>query len=1335
MSVADPGGRVWHRPVRSWPVAVTRAPVQLPVPPRLSDRSSMSTWQMLLPMVGALSIVGFAFVAKSKVYLVVAGVLVVVMLGATVGMRVGQRRSNRRRWAAARAAYLTRMVAAERASMHAAAVYRDARLGLHPHPDDLLATVRDGAAFERRPTDEDFTEVRVGLAAVPAPRPVTCDASVADPLDADTELGELVDALVRRTAVVDGAPATLSLAAAGVVGVVGNRDAARRLAQCWVAELAAFHAPTDVRLAGLLDSRTASQWEWAKWLPHVRDPLAGDGFGRTRRTITADESWFFSGLETLMAPRRETRSRTAALAGPLQDTGRLPVERVVIVVEDWHPARAIGTPLAEAIEEATTLGLCVVLLAAERSDLPACTAAWVQVNDDATTAALHHAGPDGTTVAPITLDVPDSPALDALARHLAPLRLAGVDAHADLVDTVRLVDLLGLEHADAIDPAGAWLTTADITGARTPPAADDGESPHRDPALLLTAPIGTAADGQPMLLDLKEAAAGGIGPHGVLVGATGSGKSELLRTLTVALAARHHPELLAMTLIDFKGGAAFAGLQELPHVAGVITNLADDLSLIDRVRAALIGEVNRRQELLRVAGNIESISAYHALTATRDLPGLPYLVVVVDEFGELLSANPDFLDVFIQIGRLGRSLGIHLLLATQRLDEGRIRGLEPHLRYRVALRTFSAPESQAVLGNADAFELPPLPGLGYLKVDTIQTRFKAALVTSPYRPPEDVRIYSLAGDDVVRPFRLVDAGAMHDRAARADEQRTDLDVLVAALTTPPDTRTHQVWLPPLPPSLSLGELLAVTGSTIRNMQVPFGLLDQPDRQSQRPYVLDLSGGGGNVAIVGAPRTGKTTALLTLLCGLACVHPVSRCQIYALDLTGGGLHVIDGLPHVGAVVGRDQPETVARVVRELRALVNERAAMMRDAQVTDLGELRRRALEAGTNPLPDLVLAIDGMALLRAHYPEVEADVSELAATGLHYGVHVVTTASRWLDIRPALLDALGTRVELRLNDPVESQVNRHAAALLPDDIAGRALTRDGEQVQVALPGLLPPTALHTVYDQLAQLVATVQEQEGDARAPRITPLPTSLVETDLPACPPGVLRLGLQEYRSMPVQLDLLAPGQSLFVAGDQNSGRTTLLRRIVRELGRADDVVVHVVDPTRRLIDVADLPFVEYSFTPADASQRMAALAKLLEDRMPPPGMSLAELRAGNWWEGPDHVLVVDDYELLVPTGGGLSPLAPLLDVMTYAADIGFHVVLARRITGLQRHSYEAVTQRVRDSVDTALVLSGPPQEGPVFGDVPARAQPPGRGVLVQRGQQPAVVQCALPGATEELA
>ncbi|MDP9167985.1 MAG: type VII secretion protein EccCa, partial [Actinomycetota bacterium] len=300
---------------------------------------------------------------------------------------------------------------------------------------------------------------------------------------------------------------------------------------------------------------------------------------------------------------------------------------------------------------------------------------------------------DVDAMAPV--DLPDSiTTLQAVvcARMLAPLR----HSPAATSSAAQWADLVGLGGAEHLAVEAAW---GPRLGAR-----------H------LRVPIGRSDDGAPVELDIKEAARGGMGPHGLCVGATGSGKSEFLRTLVLGMIATHPPDALNLVLVDFKGGATFLGFERLHHVAAVVTNLAEEAHLVERMRDALAGEMTRRQRILRGAGRFPNVSDYDAARARgADLSPLPTLFVVVDEFSELLSQHPDFADLFVAIGRLGRSLGIHLLLASQRLDEGRLRGLETHLSYRVCLKTFSASESRAVLGTVDAYDLPGTPGAAWLK--------------------------------------------------------------------------------------------------------------------------------------------------------------------------------------------------------------------------------------------------------------------------------------------------------------------------------------------------------------------------------------------------------------------------------------------------------------------------------------------------------------------------------------------------------------------------------------------------------------------------------------------
>ena len=409
-------------------------------------------------------------------------------------------------------------------------------------------------------------------------------------------------------------------------------------------------------------------------------------------------------------------------------------------------------------------------------------------------------------------------------------------------------------------------------------------------------PIGIGDSGGLVHLDIKESAQQGMGPHGLVIGATGSGKSEFLRTLVLGLAMTHSSEQLNLVLVDFKGGATFAGMSDMPHVSAVITNLANELTLVDRMQDALSGEMTRRQELLRDAGNYASVRDYEKARANGEpLEPMPSLFIVVDEFSEMLSAKPEFIDLFVAIGRLGRSLGLHLLLASQRLEEGRLRGLESHLSYRVGLRTFSAGESRAVLGVPDAYELPAVPGLGYLKPDqSTLLRFKAAYVSGP--PSSRARVARDEGGAIrgILPFTISEVQALEPvaddtpRSPRAagrqqqGEQPSLLDIAVDRMIGK-GPEAHQVWLPPLDVPDTLDELmpdlverpragpgLAAVARRAAAWSIPLGTVDRPREQRRDTMTLNLTGAAGHVAVVGGPRSGKSTLLRTIVTSMALV---------------------------------------------------------------------------------------------------------------------------------------------------------------------------------------------------------------------------------------------------------------------------------------------------------------------------------------------------------------------------------------------------------------------------------------------------------------------------------
>lgn len=888
------------------------------------------------------------------------------------------------------------------------------------------------------------------------------------------------------------------------------------------------------------------------------------------------------------------------------------------------------------------------------------------------------------------------------AGDAAVLAVGAGGTSADLPDAMSPTDALacarrlsayrGSERAERAGDWLDWMGLADI-GDVEPDTLWRSRSHRR-----LRVPLGLCTTGEPLELDIREAAEGGMGPHGLCVGATGSGKSELLRTVALGMIAGHPPDVLNLILVDFKGGATFLGLDRARHVAAVITNLADEAPFVERMQDALLGEVNRRQRMLRDAGNLAGIAEYQRSRAEgAALPVLPTLFVIVDEFSELLSQHPDFLDVFVAIGRLGRSLGIHLLLASQRLDEGRLRGLETHLSYRICLKTLSAGESRAVLGVPDAYHLPGAPGAAYLKVGSGEpVRFQSVTVSAQCAGTA-AAVVPLAGPV---PFTAAPLGADAPPEHGAASGPRLLDTVLDALAGH-GAPAHPVWLPPLERSPGLGAVLAETGGA--DLVVPIGLADNVFEHRRSVMLVDLSGAAGHVAVVGAPQAGKTTALRTLVLALAATHDPRQIQLYCLDF-GGGLSTLAGLPHVGAVAGRRDPELVARVVAEIAALTRRREARFAAHGIDSIAEYRRR--RAGRDPATlddpfgDVFLAIDGWAVLRQDFDTLDTTITALAAEGLSVGVHVLLSANRWADIRPALRDQIGTRIELRLGDPLDSEIDRARARNVPSGRPGRGLTGQGMPLTIALPRL-----------DDADPATHLAVRHGDSRAPEIRALPTRVDHRTL-AVPRRGLLLGVDEVRLEPVALDFHAQPH-LLILGDTGAGKTATLRTLCHEIVRAAagrPARLIVVDPRRTLPDLSG----------AERVDGPAQLGEVVDDLL----SSLGPRMAGRRRDEPDVHLVVDDYDLV--STANPNPLQALQSLVPHARDIGLHLVVARRSAGAARALYEPFLAAIRECDAMGLQMSVGTDEGPLFAKARPRPLPPGRATLVSRAAGEVLVQVA---------
>jgi len=1320
--------QVIHRPARSTrPLTATETRTIEP-PPNLPEGKVGSAVTALLPMAGVVSSVVLMTVIRNSRFAIIGAVVLVAALFGALTLFLSQRGKAQRTRRVQRERYLEYLEELREELTGAERDRRRRARELNPPPEALYDLLRDPARlWERRRPDPDFLCVRAGTGDVPAQELLIGQNSSGGVLTPpDPFMLNEARALQRRFATVTDFPLTVPLDRAGNVSVVGDRAGVLRVARALLTQTAVTHAPDDVAIA--VATADEAEWSWAKWLPHVLDAHAYDGPVPARRIVPG-----LPQLARLCEQDLRQRAAYAAevrrgLAGPEASrlTGRL------LVVSDRFGENASELPLPDAAIGPAAMGVTVLHLLEQQVHEPDQVSVRITVDGDRITVDDLRAA--DTPPAHGTADAVTAAGAEGIARLLAPLRLSAESAAdgAPVSGPVDFPALLGIEDPAALDLTRLW--------------APRGE---RD---FLRVPIGLTDRHEPVLLDLKESAQLGMGPHGLCVGATGSGKSELLRTLVLALAATHSPEDLALVLVDYKGGATFAPFAGLPHVAGVITNLENQAGLVERVHSSLAGEVKRRQQVLKDAGNVADIGHYATLRATDrpDLEPLPHLFVVIDEFGELITAKPDFIDLFLSIGRIGRSIGVHLLLSSQRIEGGKLKGLDTYLSYRLGLRTFSADESRTVLDTTDAFHLPPLPGFGYLKVDTsTYERFKAGYVSGAYRGP------SLRDDSADEPSVLPYPAysAPEDPAASEEEPvvavretgPTVLSVMVdqLAVAAPPARR---IWLPPLPDATTLDQVAGPLRAGPRGLRldraegglrVPLGTLDDPARQWQEPWLLDLTVAGGHIAVIGGPQSGKTTLLRTLTLSLALTHTPHDIAVYGLDLAGGGLAALAELPHVGGIAGRADHERAARTVAEVRALLARREELFREHGIDSVDRFRRlRAQgelpEAGST---DVVLLVDGFGALRDEFADLDDPIADLLKRGGGYGIHVVAGMLRWNDVRIATQSMFGTRIELRLNDPADSTVDRKLSETLDAGTPGRALTDGKLFAQVALPRIDSRARTDDAGLALERAARTVRAAwHGEVAAPvRVLPTRLPLTKLPTPAAVPGAVPIGVDQDHLAPVLLDLFGTDQHLLILGDNECGKTNLLQLIAAQLVRRysdKELVFGVFDPRRGLRGAVPEPYRGgYAHNAKLAAALSTGIAAELEKRIPETADPDAPPSAEPSFEGPRIVILVDDYDIL--STAGRQPLSPFLPYVSSAQDIGLHFVVARRAAGASRALYEPLLTTLRETGTAALVMTGDRTEGQLFPGLYATQQPPGRGTLVRRGRPHQLIQTAL--ATEE--
>ena len=1310
----------------------------LQMPPEKAEPASMgNVLMMVVPMLGSTGVMIFMAMQNNGGgrSMLMGGGMLVAMLG-MVGFNMYRQFSQyRTRVKTQRREYLSYLAETRESIRKVAKKQRAYYNWVYPDPDALVTLAANGSRlWSREGNTYNVLTFRYGSGTQPLG--LTFERPPIDPM---TEMDVVcLSAMERFIAVhdhTDNVGKFLYLGDFSHIEVVGEGESAYDEMRAIMMHLACFIEPSKLKIAVLCSADRLGDWEWVKWMPQARSANVRDAIGPARMISTDPRE-----LVEMIGP-------DIAMRGAYRPGEEMPEWPHLLLVCDGAEFPT-SSPFGSM---AGVRGVTIMSRAREWTPMKSHTALRLVIHP-----SPNRKGADVVDV--VTMDsVPESAFADrlsavqaeAVARRMTPFatqeKLEESDTPVGRSDESRqkdLMELVGIGDIRDFDPEKQWV--------------------RREGRARLAAPFAVTPEGRPVVLDIKESAQQGMGPHGLLIGATGSGKSEVLRTLVLALALTHSPEQLNLVLVDFKGGATFAGMADLPHVSAMISNLESELSLVDRMQDALQGEMVRRQEMLRQAGNYANVSDYEAdrLAGKHEYPPLPALFIVLDEFTEMLMAKPEFGEVFIMIGRLGRSLSVHLLLASQKMDLGKARGLESHLSYRIALKTFTESDSREVLGIPDAAKLPPLPGSGFLKAggDGL-VRFRASYVAAP--PPArtlaSIAEASTAGAPSapieILPFTVA---PVITREALGEEEEVDqnqeivlagdevwadmseMDIAVAKMKGK-GYPAHQVWLPPLEipdtfatlmPDLAPDPELGFISRAWREsgvLRVPLGTVDLPLEQRRETLVLDLSGAGGNFALVGGPQTGKSTALRTIVQALSLTYTPQEVQFYVMDFGGGTFAGFAGAPHVAGVATRDTEEVRTRMLAEIAAIMDDRERYFRAHGIDSMDTYRRGRL-AGTydDGYGDVFLVIDGWGALRSEFDSLDREVTTMMSRGLSLGVHLVISAARWMDIRAEAQDIFGSRLELHTANPKESIVNREGAARIPKGRPGRGIDMAGHEMMIGLPRADAEQDPSTVSQGVAYTVNKIRECLVAGEGPKLRLLPQRITLAEILSQLPdqqilprggGDMVLGVEESRLGPLLFNTRAESH-LYLFGDGKTGKTSFLRSIISEVTRLyspNEAKILAIDMRRSLLGAIPEEYsLRYLTNHAEAMKQLRDLAKFLRTRLPGSDVTAEQIRERTWWSGPEVWILVDDYDLVATSSG--NPLMELIDLLPQAGDIGLHVIITRRMGGASRAAYEKVLQMMNDLAVTGILLSGNPSEGAIINGVKPKRAIAGRAQVVHR-------------------
>jgi type VII secretion protein EccCa/type VII secretion protein EccCb len=1225
----------------------------------------------------------------------------------------------------------------------AAQEQKRSQLFLHSDPQKLDTVIGGPRMWERRPGDADFLDVRLGIGIQQASDSAVSlqwpEVPIGEELEPVTG-GALRDFILEQSKI-RGIGKVLSLRSKPGFSFIGQDPGElHSFARAILCSLAVYHSPNDVKL--MVVTRHPEQWSWLVWLPHNHHDEMFDACG-LRRLVFASPTELEEALDAEL--HRKGRgpwsppvgSSPTSMPSPMESQG-LSLGPHWVIVDD-----NTGTP--EQWEGVTgqkgMAGITVLRLATR----PGVGVGFIDEDQrfHLREGRLYHRDAFYAVADMLAESTADRYAR-ALARWspMSASELSETDSQAG-----ELLKALGINDPRQLDVDRLW---ADSRG-------------RGDPKWAMV-PVGIKPGGELQYIIFRAKDFGGYGFHSVVIGTSGSGKSEFFLSLCNGIALTHSPETFIVIFVDMKFESAAQDLEGLPHVAGSLSNLGkDDRHLAERMRKAINGEIARRYRLFKEAGARDANEYEEMRLAGRDLEPVPVLLVIIDEYLELFHHHPEWIQLVIHIGQEGRGCNVFFTLGGQRLDLSSLSKVKSNIAFRVALRAETAEDSRDVIGSDAALHLPAREnGYALLKVGPRDLEpFRCFYLSAPFVLPKKTKKVDKTIDVSFsqprpltweyQPLSPEDTAALTEveEPEEPDEfvfhsdgfkKKKILDVIRESLVSHPARLPHQIWLPPLEVSEPIDALVAywrgkpwhVDYGQNPGLIFPVGMVDIPEEHAQRVHVIDAE--MDNIMVVATAQRGKSTTLMTLMTSAALMYRPERVTFFCI---GAALYPVEDLPHVAGVVSLNDTEGVSRTIATIEGLIRAREASFKHYKI-DISEFRERRFGSagggGTDPedkFGDVFLVIDNYGDLYEKDQGMGDRLIAIARQGLSYGVHVMTSATAWyVGQKQGLLNVSNARIQLRLSNPDESQmgdgIERKKAARNTLDRPGFGLTRDGYELLVGLPEITGTRGERVATRGVGSLIAAVT---GTGKVERLSRLPErvslsqiiEVFERTADAADPLNIPFAIGESALQPVALPTrMMP--NMLVVGRQLCGKTTTLAAFGQAITSRltpEQAQITIIDPKTTLIGKVRSPHVRaYAYTAEDIDTVIGELAALLQDRLPPSGLSQEELLNRKPWEGPHHFVLIDDEHELRAHGQAVTKqaaTAPLWRLIERSREIGLHII-ATRLPG--NWAAQAVmnpfVQKLTGSRSPTLFMDNDPTNVKVFGRTSAQQLPPGRGLLV---------------------